>query len=75
MEEIDPEQMAPRRPISFKARDGLVLHGFLTMPPTRPAPSCRWCCCRTAARSALPTTGSSTPTPSSSPAAATPSCR
>jgi dipeptidyl aminopeptidase/acylaminoacyl peptidase len=31
-EEIDPEQMAPRRPISFKARDGLVLHGFLTMP-------------------------------------------
>jgi dienelactone hydrolase len=31
-EEIDPEQMAPQRPISFKARDGLVLHGFLTMP-------------------------------------------
>lgn len=31
-EEIDPEQMAPRRPISFKARDGLELHGFLTMP-------------------------------------------
>jgi dienelactone hydrolase len=31
-EEIDPEQMAPRRPISFKARDGLLLHGFLTMP-------------------------------------------
>jgi dipeptidyl aminopeptidase/acylaminoacyl peptidase len=31
-EEIDPEQMAPRRPISFRARDGLVLHGFLTMP-------------------------------------------
>jgi dipeptidyl aminopeptidase/acylaminoacyl peptidase len=31
-EEIDPEQMAPRRPITFKARDGLVLHGFLTMP-------------------------------------------
>jgi dipeptidyl aminopeptidase/acylaminoacyl peptidase len=24
--------MAPRRPITFKARDGLVLHGFLTMP-------------------------------------------
>jgi dipeptidyl aminopeptidase/acylaminoacyl peptidase len=31
-EEIDPEQMAPRRPVTFKARDGLVLHGFLTMP-------------------------------------------
>jgi dienelactone hydrolase len=35
-EEIDPAQMAPRRPITFKARDGLVLHGFLTMP-THPA--------------------------------------
>jgi dienelactone hydrolase len=30
--EIDPEQMAERRPFSFKARDGLVLHGFLTVP-------------------------------------------
>jgi len=32
METIDPEQMAERRPISFAARDGLELHGFLTMP-------------------------------------------
>jgi dipeptidyl aminopeptidase/acylaminoacyl peptidase len=32
MEAIDPEQMAERRPISFKARDGLALHGFVTMP-------------------------------------------
>jgi dipeptidyl aminopeptidase/acylaminoacyl peptidase len=32
MESIDPEQMAERRPISFKARDGLELHGYLTMP-------------------------------------------
>jgi len=32
MEAIDPEQMAERRPISFKARDGLELHGFVTMP-------------------------------------------
>lgn len=31
-EMIDPAVMAPRRPISFTARDGLVLHGFLTMP-------------------------------------------
>lgn len=31
-EEIDPDRMAPRRPVTFKARDGLVLHGFLTMP-------------------------------------------
>lgn len=39
-EAIDPELMAERRPISFKARDGLELHGFLTIPPgagtTRP---------------------------------------
>lgn len=32
MEAIDPEQMAERRAIQFKARDGLELHGFLTMP-------------------------------------------
>ncbi len=32
-ESIEPEKMAERRPISFAARDGLVLHGFLTMPP------------------------------------------
>ena len=32
MESIDPEQMAERRAISFKARDGLELHGYLTMP-------------------------------------------
>jgi dipeptidyl aminopeptidase/acylaminoacyl peptidase len=32
MEKIDPEQMAERRPISFRARDGLELHGFLTIP-------------------------------------------
>jgi dipeptidyl aminopeptidase/acylaminoacyl peptidase len=32
MEAIDPDQMAERRPISFKARDGLALHGYLTVP-------------------------------------------
>ena len=32
LETIDPDKMAPRRPISFKARDGLELHGYLTMP-------------------------------------------
>lgn len=30
---IDPEQLAEKRPISFTARDGLVLHGYLTLPP------------------------------------------
>jgi len=29
---IDPEQMAPTRPIQFKARDGLEINGFLTIP-------------------------------------------
>lgn len=32
MEQIPPELMAERQPISFKARDGLQLHGYLTMP-------------------------------------------
>lgn len=30
---IDPERMAERRPISFEARDGTMLHGYLTLPP------------------------------------------
>lgn len=29
---FDPEQMAEQRPIEFDARDGLRLHGFLTVP-------------------------------------------
>lgn len=29
---IKPEQMAPMEPISFKARDGLEIHGYLTRP-------------------------------------------
>lgn len=31
-EKIDPEKMAERRPIKFDARDGLELHGYLTLP-------------------------------------------
>lgn len=30
---IKPEQMATMEPISFKARDGLTIHGYLTIPP------------------------------------------
>ena len=30
--EIDPEQLSPRRPIRYTARDGLVIHGYLTVP-------------------------------------------
>ncbi|GGY31932.1 prolyl oligopeptidase [Pseudoduganella albidiflava] len=32
MEALEPDQMAERKPVSFKARDGLQLHGYLTMP-------------------------------------------
>jgi dipeptidyl aminopeptidase/acylaminoacyl peptidase len=34
---IDPAQMAPMKPISFPARDGLTLHGYLTLPVGREA--------------------------------------
>jgi len=30
--EIDPDQMAEMKPITFKARDGLATHGYLTLP-------------------------------------------
>ena len=29
---IDPDQMAPMQPIKFKSRDGLTIHGYLTLP-------------------------------------------
>lgn len=29
---LDPEQLAPMRPVTFSARDGLPLHGYLTLP-------------------------------------------
>lgn len=29
---LDPERLAPMTPIQLKARDGLVLHGYLTLP-------------------------------------------
>ncbi len=32
---IVPERMAERRPIRFKARDGVEIHGYLTLPPQR----------------------------------------
>lgn len=30
--DINPTDMAPMRPIEFKARDGLLIHGYLTLP-------------------------------------------
>jgi dipeptidyl aminopeptidase/acylaminoacyl peptidase len=32
MEKLDIEQLAERRPFNFKARDGLVIAGYLTLP-------------------------------------------
>jgi len=32
---IKPDQMASMQPIEFKARDGLTIHGYLSMPPGR----------------------------------------
>ncbi|RUO27960.1 alpha/beta hydrolase family protein [Aliidiomarina sanyensis] len=29
---IDPEMMSPTQPISFEARDGLEIHGYMTLP-------------------------------------------
>lgn len=30
---IDPQKMASMRPVTFQARDGVTLHGYLTLPP------------------------------------------
>jgi dienelactone hydrolase len=30
--ELNPAQLSPRRPIHYTARDGLVIHGYLTIP-------------------------------------------
>jgi dipeptidyl aminopeptidase/acylaminoacyl peptidase len=29
---INPEEMCPKQPVTFKARDGLTLHGYITRP-------------------------------------------
>lgn len=36
-EQINPDEMAEMRPIQFNARDGMPLHGYLTLPPGRQA--------------------------------------
>jgi dienelactone hydrolase len=30
--DLDPAQLSPREPITYTARDGLVIHGYLTLP-------------------------------------------
>ncbi len=34
MPQLDEEDMAEMRPITFKSRDGLTLHGYITLPKT-----------------------------------------
>jgi dipeptidyl aminopeptidase/acylaminoacyl peptidase len=34
---IDPDQMAAMKAVTFPARDGLTIHGYLTLPRGRPA--------------------------------------
>jgi dipeptidyl aminopeptidase/acylaminoacyl peptidase len=34
--DIDPKKMSPMQPIQFKARDGQVIHGYLTLPNGEP---------------------------------------
>ena len=33
MRRIDPAELQPRRPVSYRARDGLLINGYLTLPP------------------------------------------
>jgi dipeptidyl aminopeptidase/acylaminoacyl peptidase len=32
MPQLKPEDMAEMRPITFKSRDGLTIHGYITLP-------------------------------------------
>lgn len=32
MNGIDPDQMAMQKPVTFKSRDGMTIHGYLTLP-------------------------------------------
>ncbi len=34
---IDPDKLSPLKPVEFAARDGLLIHGYLTLPKNRPA--------------------------------------
>ena len=35
MSDIEPDDMAARKPFSFKSRDGITLHGYVTLPTTQ----------------------------------------
>lgn len=35
-DKINPDEMAPMKPVTFTARDGMVIHAYLTLPVGRP---------------------------------------
>ncbi|WP_327058786.1 hypothetical protein [Luteimonas fraxinea] len=58
---LHPADMLASREVSFAARDGRQIHGYLTVPRARPA-RCRWSSCRMAGRSGYSTSGPTTRT-------------
>ena len=73
--------LAPMRPVTIPSRDGLRLHGYLTLPRGSQAKAaCRWCCTCMAGRGCAPHGAIRSPprtpaTRSFSPTAATRCCR
>ncbi len=72
--ELPTEDLAHMKPVSFEARDGMKIHGYLTLPKGLGTKTFRWSCTSTAAPGPA-TTGATIPTPSSWPTAAMPLCR
>jgi len=48
--ELSRYHLARMEPFSFKARDGLTIHGYVTFPPTAGGKACRRCLTCTAGR-------------------------
>ena len=71
---LDEATMAEMKPIEYKSRDGLTIHGYLTLPVGMEPKNLPSWSTRTAGRGAA-TAGGSTPRCSSWPTAATPSSR
>ena len=71
---LKEEYLAEMKPISYAARDGLTIHGYLTLPVGVEAKNLPASSSSTAAPSRA-THGVTTPKPSSSPTAAWPCCK
>jgi hypothetical protein len=72
---INPAEMRPMEPITYQARDGLTLHGYLTRPPVPGANPALSSSIPMAVPSACATSGGSIPRCSSSRTAVMPSSR